>query len=127
MPSRADRVRYESGRDARTTTEAVAGTRSAAPANRRPGSAHSWLGLGGPLRLVHGRVRYDRVEEASMTQAEQTIAGMALPRERAGRVRRTNELTGWAWAGSQRQNQAYTNTPPLVEVLDREIKVALPV
>ncbi|MFL5864042.1 MAG: hypothetical protein ACJ780_25265 [Solirubrobacteraceae bacterium] len=62
-----------------------------------------------------------------MTQGEQTIAGVALPRERAGRVRRTHEVTGWAWAGSQRQIQAYTNTSPLVEVLDREVKVALPV
>ena len=62
-----------------------------------------------------------------MTQAEQTIAGVALPRERGRRVRRTHELTGWAWAGSQRQIQAYTNTPPLLEVLDREIRVALPV
>lgn len=35
-------------------------------------------------------------------------------------------MTGWAYAGSQRQIQAYVNTPPLTAVLDTALAAALP-
>jgi hypothetical protein len=40
--------------------------------------------------------------------------------------RRTHPTTGWAYAGSQRQIQAYVNTPPLTAVLDTALAAALP-
>lgn len=40
--------------------------------------------------------------------------------------RRTHPITGWAYAGSQRQIQAYVNTPPLTTVLDTAVAGALP-
>lgn len=38
----------------------------------------------------------------------------------------THPTTGWAYAGSQRQIQAYVNTPPLTTVLDTALVAALP-
>jgi hypothetical protein len=40
--------------------------------------------------------------------------------------RRTHPMTGWAYAGSQRQIQAYVNTSPLTAVLDTALAAALP-
>ena len=62
-----------------------------------------------------------------MTDAELTVGGLRLPRDRGRRPRRTHGRTGWAWAGSQRHIQAYTNTPRLVPLLDDELRSALPV
>lgn len=40
--------------------------------------------------------------------------------------RRTHPTTGWAYAGSQRQMQAFVNTSPLTAVLDTALAAALP-